>query len=827
MTVHDRGGRSMNDTPLPDPRTDTDVDTDAEARRLARLRALRLLDTAAEPLFDRLTRMASRIAGTPIALVSLVDAERQWFKANFGLEGARETPRAVAFCAHTIQGDAMFEVPDAREDRRFAANPLVTGEPHVRFYAGVPLRMSGGERIGTLCVIDHLPRQLDANQREMLADLGAAVVQAIELREQAMLVREAEAALTASEAKYRTLSDALPVGVYHTDSQGLCTYTNEAWQAITGLTLAQSLGEGWATAIHPEDRDEVFARWSQSAAGGGRFAMHFRMRRPSGEARTVDSRAQPLLDAAGHIVGYVGSAEDVTERLAADERLRESEAFLDRTGRLAGVGGWEVRLPQVEIRWSDQTCRIHDLEPGHRPDMKEAVSYYRDGSEKIVEAAVQRAIDEGVGFDLELPFRTARQRDIWVRAVGEVERVNDVPARVVGAFQDVTRSKEAELALERSNAALRQLYEQTPAMMHSIDSRGRMVTVSDEWLARLGYRREEVIGCPSVEFLTPASRDAVIHEHLPRLWREGRNERLSLQMLHRDGSVLDVLLSAILERDPKGQPVRALAVIEDVTAVLRRAAELEHERVARRQIEHQADELARLAAERREMLDVLAHEVRQPLNNASAAIQSAGSLLAEKGEQAASARLVRAQGVLSDVQSQVENTLALSTLISGSGAPAPPALPEEESDIDTVLAVSLGELPAAARERVQVERVTAARSALMDSALVRLALRNLLSNAIRHTPGGTPVHLRVSDSEQPLALLIDVVDEGPGLPAQMLPRLFERGARMRHADGRTSHGLGLFIAHRALLVQGGRLELLRSDVTGTALRLVLPQGRGD
>lgn len=390
----------------------------------------------------------------------------------------------------------------------------------------------------------------------------------------------------------------------------------------------------------------------------------------------------------------------------------------------------------------------------------------------------------------------------------------------VGTNEDVTQRHEAELAIERNNRALRMLYEQTPAMLYSIDPEGRLLTVSDQWLAGLGYTREEVLGRPAVDFLSPGSREAVLTEYLPRLWRIGRNDRLSLQMVRRDGTVLDVLLSAVLERDPEGRPLRALAVIEDVTALLDRAAQLRREQVARRELERQAAELARLASERREMLDLLAHEVRQPLNNASAAIESASAMLADKGEQGASARLVRAQGVLSEVQRHVDNTLAVSTLLSSAASP-----PEEEADIDTVLAVALAELPRAERARVTVTRFTAARSALMDSALVRLALRNLLGNAIRHTAPGTPVTVRISDSDAPLALFIDVVDEGGGLPAELLPRLFERGARIRHPDGRTSHGLGLFIAHRALQVQGGELLLLHSGAEGTALRLVLPQGQ--
>ena len=132
-----------------------------EAETLAALQSLDVLDSVAEAEFDALVQAASTVCGTPISLVSLVDAERQWFKANVGLPGAWQTPRELAFCAHAVLGTSLFEVPDAREDERFFDNPLVAGDPNIRFYAGVPLRLTGGEQVGTLCVIDREPRRAE------------------------------------------------------------------------------------------------------------------------------------------------------------------------------------------------------------------------------------------------------------------------------------------------------------------------------------------------------------------------------------------------------------------------------------------------------------------------------------------------------------------------------------------------------------------------------------------------------------------------------------------------------------------------------------------
>ncbi len=145
-----------------------------EAERLASLRAHRLLDTPPEERFDRITRIASALFDVPTALVSLVDADRQWFKSRQGLD-ATETPRDMAFCAHAILGDDVMVVPDALRDDRFADNPLVTGPPRVRFYAGVPLSGSQGRTLGTLCLLDSRVRELDEAQRRLLRDLGRLV----------------------------------------------------------------------------------------------------------------------------------------------------------------------------------------------------------------------------------------------------------------------------------------------------------------------------------------------------------------------------------------------------------------------------------------------------------------------------------------------------------------------------------------------------------------------------------------------------------------------------------------------------------------------------
>jgi response regulator RpfG family c-di-GMP phosphodiesterase len=150
-----------------------DVDKD-EQQRLEALRSLNLLDTDPEERFDRYTRIAAALFDVPVALVTLVDEDRQWFKSCVGTKEC-ETSREVSFCAHALKRQEIMVVPDALADPRFADNPIVTGGPRIRFYAGAPLFIPGGHCVGTLCVIDHRPRNLSDDERRLLADLGHLV----------------------------------------------------------------------------------------------------------------------------------------------------------------------------------------------------------------------------------------------------------------------------------------------------------------------------------------------------------------------------------------------------------------------------------------------------------------------------------------------------------------------------------------------------------------------------------------------------------------------------------------------------------------------------
>ncbi|WP_347302945.1 PAS domain-containing protein [Croceibacterium sp. TMG7-5b_MA50] len=295
--------------PWPDGRTGQSPD-DA---RLAELASFGSDALTGDEELDGIVRFAAQLCDTPISLVSLVKADTQMFLARTGLD-VSETPRDQSFCAHAMHERQIMQVPDATQDGRFVDNPLVTGAPEIRFYAGQPLVTDDGVPLGSLCVIDSTarPAGLTQFQQDGLAVLARAVMRRLNARRSDL---RALLQVQRHDFLVRALADSVPALVWSADAEGQFTYFNQQMQDFTGCTTLDA-----SEIVHPEDLPGCKDQWAESIRTGQPYELEHRVRRHDGEYRWVVARAAPVHDDEGRIVRWFGTATDI------DSVHRQSES---------------------------------------------------------------------------------------------------------------------------------------------------------------------------------------------------------------------------------------------------------------------------------------------------------------------------------------------------------------------------------------------------------------------------------------------------------------------------------------------------------------------
>jgi diguanylate cyclase (GGDEF)-like protein/PAS domain S-box-containing protein len=679
-----------------------------EVARLAALREMEVLDSEPDPEFDSLVRAASLVCGAPICLISLIDADRQWFKANVGLTGVAETSRDLAFCAHAILGDDIFEVPDARRDARFADNPLVTGDPKIRFYAGAPVRLADGHVIGTLCVIDRVPRGLSEIQLEILRNLAAAAAGAFDHLRDRRRRLQSEQELRASEQRLRRVYESTPAMLHLTDEAGRILDVSTMWLTNTGYARDEVIGRPVADfltpdsvlrraaalpALHetghcedvelqmvfkngdvhdvqvsvmihrdpregpvrsigvikdvtrkrrierkliderrrlsniidstnvgtwewnvrtdefrandrfsdilglsPSETADLSIRFAQDrvhpadlAASRERLTRHLagaldhyeaevRMRRQDGRWVWVVTRGV-VMDRGpdGGPEWMFGTLTDITARKLQEEALRKSEGFLDRTGRLAGVGGWECDLVTREVAWSAETYRIHRVETGFRPDLDSALGFFPPEAQTALRTAMERSFANGSPYDLELPLDRADGTRIWVHIIGTVIRDGDGrPISLAGAIQDVTARVDERRALELAHERLVMAADAGRIGVYDWDIVNDEMTW-DSWLRQLyGIDNLESASAASEVWRRRLHPDDLAAAEAA-LWDavEGRRPYdTEFRTIGENGAQRTIRAAGRVVRDQDGRAVRMVGVNWDVTEARRLAADL-------------------------------------------------------------------------------------------------------------------------------------------------------------------------------------------------------------------------------------------------------------
>ena len=415
-----------------------------------------------EPAFDALTRVAARVLGTPIALVTLVDGERQWFKSRVGLPELSETPRLSSFCAHALLQPGPMVVPDARRDPRFQHDPLVVDEPGIRFYAAAPIVLANGTVPGTVCVIDRQPRDIDPDTLALLTDLAAAVSHAIELRAAAQGADEKHITLDAERNRLTNILLGTSAGTWEWHVQTGQTRFNAQYAEMLGYRLEDlqpSTVDTWKQLMHPQDSARVLKRLAEhSTEAAPPCDVEFRMRHREGHWLWINARGRVASrDPDGKPERMFGIHLDITARKTAELSLHRASDALELANRVARIGSWELDPVSTRVHLSDLVREMLEVGPDFEFDLANCITFFREGPhrERLVQA-VEQALQDGQPCDLETQVVTARGRVRWARTVGVPEMQDGRAVRMYGSLHDIdelVRAAEQRMARMQAEQA--------------------------------------------------------------------------------------------------------------------------------------------------------------------------------------------------------------------------------------------------------------------------------------------------------------------------------------------------------------------------------------
>ncbi|MBO0951089.1 ATP-binding protein [Fibrella forsythiae] len=424
-----------------------------EAKRLAALDSYNILDTLPEQDYEDITQLAAQICQTPVALISLVDGERQWFKAKQGLS-FRQTPREESFCAHNlINPTGPLVVEDARTDERFQANPLVTGDPHIVFYAGQPLIDEHNMVLGSLCVIDSQKRQLDAGQLNALRILANQVMTLLTARRKAVQEADLRRQLQTSEARFRSLVEQAPAAICLFVGRSLTIevandHMLQMWgkgKTVLGKTLAEAVPElqeqPFLTLL-----DQVYT--SGTPFTGQSVPANLLI---DGQLKTAyfDFTYQPVRDANGEVFAVMDLAVDVTEEVLLRQQFEQTRQALQNAVDLSQLGVWQIDLTTNTAHFSQRVVDWVGQDPLTLPA---AIAAIDPADLPHFEAAFQQAHVAEFGGRLDVEYRLRNNQTGQVFLLHSIGQTtfddNGVPLSLYGVSRDITQLRATQADLE-------------------------------------------------------------------------------------------------------------------------------------------------------------------------------------------------------------------------------------------------------------------------------------------------------------------------------------------------------------------------------------------
>ncbi|MDB6034886.1 MAG: sensor hybrid histidine kinase [Verrucomicrobiales bacterium] len=796
-----------------------------EASRLDALRRYGILDTPAEAAFDELTRLAAQICETPISLITLVDENRQWFKSRLGFD-LSETPRALSFCSHTILGNDILMVEDAKKDSRFSDNPLVIGKPQISFYAGMPLGSPDGYNLGTLCVIDQAPRHLTEHQLEALRILARQVTTQLELRRRLGELnrsveehKRTEDRLRTSEAFYQTLVETLPQNILRKDLQGRFTFANKKFCHSIGKPLHEILGKT-DDSFFPSDLAKKYneddQRITQTLENLDTIEAHVT---PTGELTYVHVIKTPLYDAVGRVIGIQGIFWDVTHRKKTEEELAYERdllrALLDHIPDRIYFKDTQSRFLRCSKSMANRLGLKNPIEVIGKTDFD---FHPRELAEQFFEDE-QKLISTGEPLINKLEKQSDTDgRTIWasVTKVPIYNRGGQI-AGLIGLSRDITQLKETEQALREAEEKYRAIYENAVEGIFQTSYQGHFLSANPALARMYGYDSPEDLVTRLTDIRHQLYVDPRRREEFSRLMREkGAVTGFESQIYRKDGQVIWISESARTVRDAQGNILYYEGAVEDVTG--RKLAEDERERAREAALES--------ARVKSQFLANMSHEIRTPMN---AITGMTGLLLDTRVNQEQREFVETIRDSTHTLLSIINDILDFSKIEAGK-------MTFEVIDFELRDAVETTvEMLAEHAQKKGLDLACwldpeAPNFVRGDPSRFRQVLANLLSNAVKFTERGEVLVRATKEAETDTTVVVRmaVSDTGVGIEQKAIAKIFEA---FTQADGSTTRkyggtGLGLTISRQMVELMHGEMGVESEPGKGSTFWFKLPFEKG-
>jgi PAS domain S-box-containing protein len=794
-----------------------------EEGRLRELAEYQILDTPREEAFDRLVRLATRIFDVPIALITLLDRDRQWFKACYGVD-VTETSREVSFCTHAILSDEVMVVPDMTQDPRFADSPLVTGHFNIRFYAGAPLLSRAGYALGTICLLDTKPREFDEQNSFTLVDMAAMVVDELELRKTTNLLQEEVAkreriaeTLVRREAHSRSLIENTQDILTILDYQGRIIFESPSVTRILGYQVGEIEGKRAFDLIHPDDLPEVQKVFADVVSGIGSRLVEFRFKHRDGSWVNLESLGHSLLDEPA-VQGIIVNSRDLSERKKMSRELEESEERFKSAFSLSATGMAIVSLDGHWLRVNRALCETLGYTESELLGLTFQELTHPEDLDSDLDKVQQTLAGEIDSYEMEKRYFHRNGNIIWaLLSVALVRSLDGEPHYFISQIQNITERKKAEGNLRDSETRKAAILETALDCIITIDHESCILEFNPAAEKTFGYKRADILGKDLTQLIIPPPfRDAHragIRKFLATGEGPVLGNRLELPAFRADGA--EIMVELAVNHIPMDGPPTFTAYLRDIT-------QRKNDEAALQQAKEEA-EAARESAEqanlaKSEFISRMSHELRTPLN----AVLGFGQLLEYStlppADQQSVAQILRGGRHLLDLINEI---LDISRIESGHLTFSQEPVSLCEICIESVELAA----PLAAQRDIHIDDALIRACSffvMSDRQRLKQVLLNLLSNAVKYNrPGGTISLSAESGSGRQISL--KVTDTGVGIAPEKMNRLFQPfdrlGAEATEVEGA---GIGLALTKRLVEAMNGTIKVESVLGQGSTFSVNLP-----